>query len=121
MRKFALAWLMMWALSYLVVAFVAPGVGGGSTVEDIIEFLAFGAALMAATLVVGFYPGKKVKLVGKLCLCVLAVLSVYSGVASFTGVALWVVPFANKEVFQVSMAFLDLLGAAVMLRLALEP
>lgn len=58
--------------------------------------------------------------VNAILLVVLAMLSVYSGVASWTGKAIWAVPFANKEIFQVSMAFLDLLGAVFMLDLALE-
>jgi hypothetical protein len=76
--------------------------------------------MLATTLIIGFYPGEKNKLVARYVLAVLAVLSVFSGISSFTGVQLWVVPFANKEIFQVSMAFADLLGAAFMLYLALN-
>lgn len=118
--KFAIAWNIMWALSYLFVALIAPGVGGGSTFGNIITYLLFGALMLATTLIIGFYPGEKNKLVARYVLAVLAVLSVFSGISSFTGVQLWVVPFANKEIFQVSMAFADLLGAAFMLYLALN-
>ena len=111
----------MWALSYLIVAFVAPGVGGPPIWESAVAFLVFGAALLAATLILTAYPGKNknVKVVARLTLLILAVLEVYSGIASFTGVFIWVVPFANKEVFQVSMAFADLIGAAAMIYRAL--
>ena len=125
-KKLVVSWLLMWALSYLVVAVVAPGVGGSPVWLSVMEFLVFGVALLAATLLTGFdalasrfKSGKSVKLVARVALVVLAVLSVYSGIATWAGVFIWVVPFANKEVFQVSMAFADLIGAAAMLYLAL--
>jgi len=136
-KKLCIAWLVMWALSYLLVAVIAPGIGGSPIWESSLLFLAFGIALFTAIIFVSwssFYlkqtlvpntvegtkAAKNLGLIGRIMLIILAMLSVYSGVASWTGVALWVVPFANKEVFQVSMAFADLIGAAFMLDLALE-
>ena len=120
MKKFVVSWLLMWALSYLVVAVVAPGVGGPPVWLDIVEYLGTGAALMAATLIIGYYPGESVKVIARAALVVLAVISVYSGIGSFAGVFIWVVPYADKAVTQVSMAFLDLVGAAAMIYLALD-
>jgi hypothetical protein len=136
MKKFVVSWLVMWALSYLCVAVVAPGVGGPPVWASAVEFLGFGVALLAATVFVAwgeFYlkqtlvpntaagseAAKNLMVIGKITLGVLAVLSVYSGIASFTGVFIWVVPYADKAVTQVSMAFLDLVGAAAMIYLAL--
>ena len=117
-KKFAVAWNFMWAFSYIVVAVIAPGVGGSPAWLNMAVFLVFGITLFVATILKG-YTKDKYRL-GAYLLIILAAFSVYSGIASWTGVALWVVPFANKEIFQVSMAFADLLGAAFMLYLALE-
>jgi sulfite exporter TauE/SafE len=110
----------MWALSYIVVALIAPGIGGSPAWQSAVSFLAFGIALLAATMLKSYSESINKQTLGKYILMFLAGLSVYSGIASWTGVALWIVPFANKEIFQVSMAFADLLGAAFMLYLALD-
>jgi hypothetical protein len=109
----------MWALSYIIVAFLAPNIGGGSTISNIVDFLAFGIALLSATVLTSWTKGN-MRTTGRVILVVLATISVGSGVASWTGVALWNVPFADKELFQISMAFADLIGAVFMLYLALE-
>ena len=118
--KFVVAWNLMWALSYLAVAFVDPGVGGPPVWEDILVFLVFGVALLLAACFKAYGKQKGTRVLGKWMLCILAVASVFSGIASFTGVQMWSVPFVNREIFQVAMAFADLVGAAFMLTLALE-
>jgi hypothetical protein len=118
-KQFAIAWNIMWAFSYLVVAFLAPNIGGGSTTGNMLIFLAFGIALLSATVLTSWTKGT-MRTAGRILLVILAIISVASGVASWTGVALWNVPFANKELFQVSMAFADLIGAVFMLDLTLE-
>ena len=117
--KLTVAWNLMWALSYLMVAFLAPGIGGSPVWESALVFLVFGIALLAATTLATWARGKT-RLAGRITLLILAVFSVYSGIASWTGVALWIVPFADKALFQVSMAFADLIGAAFMIDVALE-
>jgi hypothetical protein len=44
----------------------------------------------------------------------------FGGVASWTGLVQWNVPFVNVELFQVSMAFADLLSAVFMFVIAIE-
>jgi hypothetical protein len=119
-KQLAIAWNLMWALSYLVVAFVAPGIGGNPVWLSTVVFLVFGIALLSATVMTSWAKYNATRTVGRIMLVILAVISVYSGIASWTGVALWIVPFADKALFQVSMAFADLIGAAFMLDLALE-
>ena len=118
-KQLVIAWNIMWALSYLVVAFVAPGIGGNPVWLSTVVFVLFGIALLSATILTR-WAKSTTRTAGRIMLIILAVISVYSGVASWTGAALWVVPFADKEIFQVSMAFADLLGAVFMLDLALE-
>lgn len=119
MRKFALAWLLMWALSYFAVATLAPGVGGTSErVGAALYTLVGGLILIALTLTVTQSP--MLRGTGKLMLLVLGLFEVWGGVASWTGVSIWNIPFANKELFQVSMAFADLISAAFMLYLVLR-
>jgi hypothetical protein len=118
-KQLAIAWNIMWALSYFIVAFLAPNIGGGSAIGNMALFLAFGIALLSATVLTSWAKGN-MRTTGRVLLVILATISVGSGVASWTGVALWNVPFANKEPFQISMAFADLVGAVFMLYLALE-
>jgi len=58
--------------------------------------------------------------IGRMALFILAVFEVWGGVVSWTGIVLWQVPFPNKEFFQVSMAFADLLSATFMFTLCLS-
>ncbi|MGA3290496.1 MAG: hypothetical protein ABSD42_09695 [Candidatus Bathyarchaeia archaeon] len=106
-------------LSYLVVTFVAPGIGGNPVWLSATLFSAFGIALFTATVVTD-WTKSNTRAAGRIILIILARLSEYSDVASWTGTALWVVPFVNKEIFQASMVCLDLPGATFMLDLALE-
>ena len=119
--KISVAWCLMWGFSYLMVVLVDPGVGGPPVWQDIVAFSVFGILLLAAAVLKAYVTKNKIVQQFSIgLLLVLAALSVYSGIASFTGAQLWVVPFANKEFFQVSMALMDLLGAVFMIDLALE-
>jgi hypothetical protein len=117
LKKFAVSWIVMWALSYIVVALVAPQV---SDVSPIVYGLLGAGLLVMSILTVlqewntqndmfGFLLG--------LAYFSVAVLMVYGGVTSWTGISIWNVPFEAKEVFQVSMAFADFIAAAFMLYL----
>ena len=118
--RFSSAWLFMWALSYLAVAVLAPDIGGGAAWDWLI-FVAFGIFLIVGTIFANWSSLRYTNVAGRIILFVLAVISVGSGIASWTGLQTWLVPFANKEIFQVSMAFADLISATFMIALALDP
>jgi hypothetical protein len=118
LKTLIFSWNVMWALSYLIVAAVAPNIEG-TTLQGQLIFVPYGLALLAATLLSTLTTGKK-QTAGRAALIILASLSVYSGVASWSGAAAWNIPFADKAPFQVSMALLDLVGAASMLYLAFD-
>lgn len=134
LAKFAIAWLLMWAISYIAVAIVSPNIGENNTALNICLYMFMGTAILTTTLFYTFtatptayfkMPEVKHKLLIKhryacILLVFLAVLEIRGGVASWTGATIWNVPFPNKELFQVSMAFADLISAVFMLYLALD-
>jgi len=117
----ALSWITMWAATYIAVAFIAPTVGG--VFNNIYMFL-YGVLLtlcVAGQLVP--YTGKHVKTVSrasKTGLFGFAIAEVIGGVMSFTGALRWNLPFANMEVFQVIMAFMDLVAASLLFFIVLD-
>ena len=102
----------MWAATYIAVAFIAPTVGG---VFNSTYMFLYGVLLticIAGQLLP--YKGKHSKTVSrasKIGLFAFAIAEVIGGVMSFTGALRWNLPFANTEVFQVVMAFMDLTSA----------
>jgi len=128
LRKFALAWLLMWAFAYVAVAIIAPGISGedsqGRTIYLVSRgrtiYLAMGVAVIGTLALLERGTHKQTKMLAKILLLALAIIEVFSGIASWSGVAVWNVPFANKELFQVSMAFADLISAAFMFYLILQ-
>jgi len=115
-KLFVVSWILMWAMTYIVVPFVAynilPQTPGW--------FYEVYGWLIVATLMCLAFRNPKIKTVGSLLLFILVVLQVESGVQSWTGAAVWNVPFASKEIFQVSMAFADLVAAVFMIWLLLS-
>jgi hypothetical protein len=117
LKDFAEAWTIMWGLSYIMVALVAPKISGAS---DALSYAILGGFILFAILLseiaddqFGYY------IVGGI-LSFLGGAEVFGGVASWSGVAQWNVPFPNKEIFQVSMAFADLLSAVFLILLAID-
>lgn len=106
----------MWGLSYILVAIVAPDI---SDFHPILYWMIGAIILFGLLLNRLAYDKLGHQFVG-LYFFVVAVLMVYGGVASWTGVAVWNVPFENPEIFNVSMGFADLLSAALMLVIATE-
>lgn len=117
LRKFAVAWNLMWGLSYVIVALFAPWIGGEEVTINIVLYMALGISILLS---LALLNRKKGHSVGRGMLAILGVVSVYGGIASWTGLTLWNVPFPNRELFQVSMAFADLLGAVFMFFLAID-
>lgn len=115
LERFATAWLLMWATAYIVVAACYPQIAGDPIYG--VFYLVLG--VLIAGLTIAYITGSPDLLIyERLALFVLAIVMVYGGIISFTGIAVWNVPFENKEVFQVSMAFADLIAAVFMLVLA---
>ena len=103
----------MWATTYIAVAFVAPTVGGAFNST---YMLLYGVLLMACVAGQLLLKNQKTKLVkaSKIGLFAFAIAEAIGGVMSFTGALRWNLPFANTEVFQVSMAFMDLAAATLL-------
>ena len=110
LKKLAISWTTMWALSYIIVAFITPW-------THPIFFILLGIYLIFISLLAAL-DTKHFLL--STAFFVSAVLMVFGGVASWTGVIIWDVPFASKEIFQVSMAFADFIAAAFMVYLSGE-
>ncbi|MCJ7561245.1 hypothetical protein MUO79_11630 [Candidatus Bathyarchaeota archaeon] len=117
LTRLSVAWLVMWAISYFAVAAIAPGISGDP--NDVWLYAGFGGALLVGVILTQL-SSEILSLIGDVVLCLLAGLSVGSGVASWAGVVVWNVPFADKVLFQVSMAFADLISAVFMFALVLE-
>jgi hypothetical protein len=109
----------MWATTYITVAFVAPTVGGAFNST---YMLLYGAVLIACVAGQFLLKNKQSKLAkaSKIGLFAFAIAETIGGVMSFTGALLWNVPFANTEVFQVSMAFMDLVSATMLFYVVFE-
>jgi hypothetical protein len=112
LKKFAVSWTAMWAISYIVVALVAPSISDVS--PDLYGLL--GTGLLAMSVLSAVEPEEDaVNFFLGLAYLGIAILMVYGGVTSWTGEFIWNVPFEAKELFQVSMAFADFIAAAFML------
>lgn len=117
LMKVALAWTTMWGISYIITALITPTI---SLDTPPLFYGCLGLVILIGVLAkilahdtVGFV------LVG-LLFAVLACFMVYGGVASWAGLGIWNVPFANKEIFQVSMALADFIAAAFMFTIAFD-
>ena len=116
LKTLAIAWTLMWGISYIIVAIVAPWIADTSP----LFYVALGALILFALLLRHLaYNELGYNIVRVLFFC-LGTLMVFGGVTSWTGVTLWNVPFSNVEIFQVGMAFADFIAAAFMFVLAIE-
>jgi hypothetical protein len=116
LKDLAEAWTIMWGLSYIMVALVAPSISevpalGYGVLGFFILFMAFLTHIAYDKFGYDVLAG---------AFFALGIAMVYGGVVSWTGTGLWNIPFPNKELFQVSMAFADLLSAVFMFMLGLE-
>jgi len=114
LTKFSIAWNIMWGLCYALAALFTPYIAEGYTWLYVILSIAILSSILCLF--------SKVTLViysGRICLFILAIIEVFGGITSWSGLYTWNVPFPNKEIFQVSMAFADLISAVFMFALAL--
>lgn len=118
LRDFAVAWTLMWGLSYIVTAAVAPNIAGNPLLTAPM-FAVLGIILLTASLLT-LMPDNVLRPMAQVLFGFSAVVSVVSGVASWTGIMRWNVPYMAPDLAQVSMAFMDLLAATFMFLLALD-
>ena len=139
LERVAKAWLIAWGIGYIVTAAMTPSIGGEEKLGTAVYALLGMVILMslACRLLPERREGPMPVLSGKefvrmapyeiegprrnfgrVMLALLGVVMVVGCVASWTGATVWNVPFANKEMFQVSMALLDLVSAVFMFILA---
>lgn len=112
--KFAACWVLMWGGAYIATALFAPQISGDPLLGTVF-YMILGLATIGSIVVQKYSK----PLLGPIMLFTLAIIGIYGGVASWSGIALWNVPFPNKELFQVSMAFGELMTSVLMLYLAL--
>jgi hypothetical protein len=117
LTKFSMAWLVMWAISYITVAFVSPQI---QPATPFWVFLLIGVTMLSAIMLSLFAKKRIAKLCIAFVLSIFGIGEVCCGVASWVGKILWNVPFANIELFQVSMAFLDVISAAFLFYYVME-
>lgn len=116
LKRFAVAWNIMWGFSYIIVAAVAPWIVDGDILTNISLYIGLGLAILIGVIL---RLSTKHQLLGRIILSFTALIEIYGGITSWTGITPWNVPFPNPEIFQVSMAFADLISAVFMLTLAL--
>ena len=118
--KFAICWLLMWGMSYIATALFAPEISGNPILGAILySFL--GSVLIALVVARSFINDSQTWAGAwiRYGLFAFALVATYGGILSWSGLAVWNVPFPNKELFQVSMAFGNLFSAVLMLYLAI--
>lgn len=116
LKDLAEAWTIMWGVSYIMTALVAPSISevpalGYGVLGFFILFMVFLAHIAYDKFGYNVLAG---------AFFALGIAMVYGGVVSWTGAGLWNVPFPNKELFQISMAFADMLAGMFMFMLAIE-
>jgi len=109
----------MWGLSHIIIA-IFPSWVLSYSVEDILFSGFLGTIILLALLLLHVPNNPIAYYASRIIFFLLGILMVYGGIVSWTGLIIWNVPFQNKELFQISMAFADLLSAVFMFTLALE-
>ena len=114
LERFAVAWTIMWGMSYIVTALFAPEITGDTTLVGTLLFSILGTLILITLILLH----TKRERIGKFLFGVLGCMMTFGGVASWTGLVRWNVPFVVVDLFQVSMAFADLISAVFMFVLA---
>jgi len=105
-------WILVWGFSYVSCGFIKPDIFGNlSPTKSRIALLVDGVAILAG-LALRNSP------IGKIILGITGLLEVVGGIASWSGVIKWNVPFEDKAPFNISMAFADLISALSMFIIA---
>jgi len=116
LKDLAEAWTIMWGISYIITALVAPSISDAPA----IFYGALGAFILFMVFFIHLAYDKLGYHIMTGAFFALGIAMTYGGVVSWTGAGLWNVPFPNKELFQVSMAFADMLSAVFLFLLGIE-
>ena len=93
--KFAAAWTWMWALTYIICGVVAPNLEGNA-ISGIVIYEGIGVLELIALAL--SLKGSR-HWYSQVPLFAMALVEVFGGVASWTGVCVWNVPFSDKSLF----------------------
>ena len=110
----------MWAFAYIVTALFAPWVGDLDAFANFAIYLFLGCWIVFTLLLSALVSDMLGQRIVRCLWFVLGLVEVFGGITSWAGLGIWNVPFPNKELFQVSMAFADLLSAVFMFYLAID-
>ena len=116
LKDLAEALTIMWGTSYIMTALVAPSISDAPA----ILYGALGALILFMILMMHLAYDKLGYRIVAVVFFALGILMTYGGVVSWTGAGLWNVPFPNKDLFQISMAFADMLSAVFLFLLGIE-
>jgi len=120
-ERFAYAWILCWGLMYIWTAIADPNISGGDAILGAFLYGGFGVFILvgAEFRARGLYKNNKaLRKAGSSMLVLGTLVEILSAVLSWTGLAIWNVPFSNKEGFQISMSFMDFISSVLMLLLA---
>jgi hypothetical protein len=120
-ERFAYAWVLCWGLMYIWTAIADPTISGGDAILGTFLYAGFGIFILvgAEFRARGLYKNNKaLRKAGSFMLVLATLVEILSAVQSWTGLAIWNVPFSNKEGFQISMSFMDFISSVLMLLLA---
>jgi len=114
----ASAWTLAWGISYIITAIFTPSIGG-DTNTGIAFYGILGILITISTILLQL----KLQTITRVILCYLlidvSIASIAGAVGSWSGIVTWNVPFADKALFSITMAFMNFISAVFMLILAL--
>jgi len=116
MQKLAMAWLLMWGFSYIVVGIVAPWISD----EPPLAYQILGGIMIFLVCITPLAYDKLGNLMLGIIWFSFGIMMVYGGVASWTGLTPWNVLYDFHPLVPISMAFADLIAGFVMFLLAIE-
>ena len=105
------SWLLMWSLTYIICAILKPNIFQSlPPLWSCIVMIVFGGYML-----VGLFFRQTTA--GRIILFISGVLETISGVASWTGIIYYNVPFADKALFNIMMSGLDGVSAIILFSL----
>jgi hypothetical protein len=120
-ERFAYAWILCWGLMYILTAILDPTISGGNAIQGAFLYGVYGVFILvgAESRARGLHENNGIlRKIGSSMLVIATLAEIYGAVLSWTGLAIWNVPFSNKEGFQISMSFMDFASSVLMLLLA---
>lgn len=118
--KFAVAYIVVWALMHIITAFSAPWISVDTPPRILsVVYIALGLSLLGGIALL-HSPNSVPRKIGRIVLAVNAVLQVWSSINTFTGQSMLNIPFSNVEIFQAMMSFNEALSAVFMFYLVFD-